>query len=102
MKVLLLMTVLFSGLVAGLFYSYSCSVNLGLKSLPDSEYIKAMQSINIAIQNPVFFISFMGLLLCFPIATYQVYTEPNTAFYLLVTAMAVYFVGVFGITVFCN
>ena len=102
MKVFLFPTVLFSGLVAGLFYAYSCSVNIGLRSLPDSEYLKAMQSINAAIQNPVFFISFMGLLLLFPITAGQLYKQPNDSFYLIVAAMAIYFVGVFGVTVFCN
>jgi uncharacterized membrane protein len=61
MKVLLFFTILLSGLVAGLLYAYSCSVNSGLKNLPDAAYLKAMQSINIAIQNPLFFASFLGL-----------------------------------------
>ena len=44
-------TILLCGLVAGLLYSYSCSVNSGLKTFADNEFIKAMQAINIAIQN---------------------------------------------------
>jgi uncharacterized membrane protein len=63
------------GLLAGLFFSYSYSVNPGLKSLADNEYVKAMQSINIAIQNPYFFISFMGLLFVFPVSTYLMYRQ---------------------------
>ncbi len=103
MKVFLFTTVLFSGLISGLLYAYSCSVNPGLKSLADKEYIKAMQSINIAIQNPYFFISFMGLLLVFPITTYLLYGhQTSVSFYLFVSAMLIYFVGVFGITMFCN
>lgn len=102
MKAFLFISILFSGLVAGLFYSYSCSVNIGLKSLQNSEYIKAMQSINIAIQNPVFFISFMGLLVAFPITTYHLYAQQNASFYLFAAAMIIYFAGVFGVTIFCN
>jgi uncharacterized membrane protein len=102
MKVLLFTTILFSGLVAGLLYGYSCSVNIGLKSLADNEYIKAMQSINIAIQNPIFFVSFMGLLFVFPITTYLLYQQQNIFFYLFVAAMLIYVVGVFGVTIFCN
>lgn len=67
-NIIIFLTILFSGLVAGLFYAYSCSVNPGLKALSDVEYLIAMQSINRAIQNPYFFCSFMGLLLCFPYA----------------------------------
>lgn len=103
MKMLQFATVLLSGLVAGLFYSYSCSVNPGLKSLSDIDYLKAMQSINTAIQNPVFFMSFMGLLLVYPITVFQMYKpNPSFAFYLFLFSMAVYYVGVFGITAFFN
>ncbi len=96
-------TVLFSGLMAGLMYSYSCSVNIGLKALSDEDYVKAMQSINIAIQNPYFFICFMGLLLLFPISSWGVYTTPpTTSFYALLTATLLYCIGVFGVTVVGN
>ena len=43
-----------TALIAGLLYAYSCSVNIGLGRLADAEYISAMQSINKAIQNPLF------------------------------------------------
>lgn len=96
-------TTLLSGLIAGLLYSYSCSVNLGLKTLADEEYIKAMQAINIAIQNPLFFIAFMGLLFAFPFSTYAFYKhQVNSAFYYMLFAMIVYLLGVLGITMFCN
>ena len=102
MKIFLFTTVLFSGLIAGLFYSYSCSVNPGLKLLSNSEYVKAMQSINSAIQNPAFFISFMGLLVTFPVTTFQCYSANTNSLYLLWIAMILYFIGVFGVTIFCN
>src|SRR6187402_1372785 len=95
--------VLGSGLMAGLFYSYSCSVNPGLKALADQEYIKAMQSINSAIQNPLFFVAFMGLLVVFPIAVSLAGRQGmNPSFYYLLFAGVIYFVGVFGVTAFCN
>ncbi len=103
MKVFLFTTVLFSGLVAGLFYSYACSINIGLKTLSNIEYLKAMQSINIAIQNPVFFFSFMGLLVVFPITTVQLYRHQHlNSPHLYVLAMAIYFICVFGVTIFLN
>lgn len=96
-------TLLLSGLIAGLLFSYSCSVNHGLKALADHEYIKAMQAINVAIQNPLFLISFMGLLLVFPISSYMLYKQLiDTSFCLMLLAMIIYFVGVFGITLFYN
>lgn len=96
-------TLLFSGLIAGLLYSYSCSVNIGLKALPDESYLKAMQSINVAIQNPYFFSCFVGLLLLFPLTAWGWYTKPlSPTFYLLLAASILYYIGVFGVTIFGN
>lgn len=96
----LLLTCLTTALIAGLFYGYSCSVNIGLGRLPDREYLAAMQSINIAILNPVFFLSFMGTLILLPASCYLNYGRPT--FMVLVLAMLVYLIGVFGVTVFGN
>jgi uncharacterized membrane protein len=97
------LSLIFGGLIAGLLFSYSCSVNIGLKSLTDIEYIKAMQAINLAIQNPYFFISFIGLLFVLPISSYLMYKQQeNISFYLLILATIIYFIAVFGTTLFCN
>lgn len=96
-------TILFSGLVAGLLFGYSCSVNIGLNKLTDAEYLKAMQSINTAIQNPYFLICFTGLLILFPLTAWQLYSlQPKILFYWLILAAVLYFIGVFGVTVFGN
>jgi uncharacterized membrane protein len=102
-SIVLFITILFSGLVAGLLYSYSCSVNPGLKALSDKEYLHAMQSINRAIQNPVFFISFMGLLLLLPLCSWLSYKQATAIpfMYVLIAAI-VYIVGVIGVTVVGN
>ena len=98
-----IITVLFAGLIAGLLFSYACSVNLGLHHLSDAEYVKAMQAINIEIQNFYFFTVFMGILLLLPISTWLSFSSINkTAFYLWLMATLIYFVGVFGITMFGN
>jgi uncharacterized membrane protein len=90
-------------LIAGLFYAYSCSVNLGLRELSDTQYVAAMQSINRAIQNPAFFLSFMGTLLLLPVCTYVHYGQPYTSrFLLLLSATLIYAIGVFGVTMFIN
>ncbi len=96
-------TILFAGLIAGLFFSYSCSVNIGLKALPDETYLKAMQSINAAIQNPYFFLCFMGLLFLLPVNAWLVYDQRDkTSFYFVLAAAVFYFLGVFIVTVFGN
>jgi uncharacterized membrane protein len=48
------------GLLAGLFYAYACSVIPGLSNASDRSFVDAMQQINKAIENPVFFLTFLG------------------------------------------
>lgn len=91
------------GLMAGLFYSYSCSVMPGLKRVSDKEFIAAMQSINRAIQNPVFFLSFFGSLLLLPLSAWLKYSSPATpVFWLILAAACLYIIGAFGVTIFGN
>ncbi|APE38275.1 hypothetical protein BOX37_12540 [Nocardia mangyaensis] len=52
-----------TGLMAGFFYTYSCSVMLGLDLVGDRAFIDTMQSINATVRNPWFGISFFGALL---------------------------------------
>lgn len=88
-----------AGLMAGLFYAYSCSVNPGLHRLPDAGYLAAMQSINRAILNPVFLSVFLGTALLLPLATWASYgTGTNPRFWLMLAAAVCYGVGTFGIT----
>lgn len=97
---ILLTTALASALIAGLFYSYSCSVNPGLGALSDQHYLTAMQSINRVILNPAFFFSFMGTLILLPISTYQHFGTARFSW--LLAATVVYVVGTFGVTMFGN
>lgn len=102
-NIILALTTTTTALIAGLLYAYSCSVNIGLGQLPDAEYISAMQAINRAIQNPLFFISFMGTLFLLPLSTYLHYGQPvSTRFWLLLAATVVYILGVIGVTALGN
>jgi uncharacterized membrane protein len=102
-NIVLAITTTATALIAGLLYGYSCSVNLGLGRLPDAEYISAMQSINKAIQNPLFFISFMGTCILLPISTFLHYGQPiSMRFWLLLAATGVYILGVIGVTFWGN
>jgi uncharacterized membrane protein len=99
----LIIAAVLTGLIAGLFYSYSCSVNPGLGGLSDTSYLAAMQSINRAILNPVFFASFMGTLIFLPVSAYLNRNTPGSStFILLAAAAAVYIIGTFGVTMFGN
>ncbi len=96
---LLLITGVTAALMAGLFYAYSCSVNPGLGRLPDAAYLAAMQSINRAILNPVFFVGFMGPVLLLPLSTWLLFREGvQPAGWWLLAATVTYLLGVFGVT----
>lgn len=92
-----------TALMAGLFYAYSCSVSPGLGRLSDAAYLAAMQSINRAILNPVFFAGFLGTLLLLPLSAWVHYSQPVSGrCLLLLGASVVYVVGVFGVTMLGN
>lgn len=52
-----------TGLTAGLFYAYACSVMPGLRGTDDRTFVEVMQRINIAILNGWFLLGFVGALL---------------------------------------
>ena len=99
----LVLATLATGLVAGVFYAYAISVNLGLAAQPDASYVATMQAINARIQNPMFFASFFGAVL-FLLATLAAHIpRPRSGrFWLVALACALYIVGCFLLTVFVN
>ena len=49
-----------TGLMAGIYFAYACSVMLALGRTADRTFVEVMQKIDVAIQNPVFFAAFFG------------------------------------------
>ncbi len=96
-------TILTTGIIAGLFFSWSVSVMPGLRKVTDREFIAAMQAMNRAILNPLFLICFMGALILLAISCFSFYQKPfATEYYLLLTATILYLAGVIGITFIGN
>lgn len=99
----LILAIMSTALIAGLYYSYSCSVNPGLGNLGNRDYLIAMQSINRAILNPAFFASFIGTLILLPLAAWLNCTSMQSPrFLFLLAATLVYAIASFGLTVFGN
>ena len=48
------------GLLAGLFYAFDVAVMPGLTGADDGTLVDAMQQMNDAIENPAFFLTFLG------------------------------------------
>ncbi|WP_395298025.1 DUF1772 domain-containing protein [Kitasatospora hibisci] len=57
-----------TGLSAGLFYAYACSVMPGLRGTEDRTFIEVMQRINVAILNGWFLLGFVGALVTTAVA----------------------------------
>ncbi|MET7701153.1 anthrone oxygenase family protein [Streptomyces sp. NPDC005485] len=64
------------GLIAGVFYIFACDIMPSLARSDDRVYIEVMQNINDVIQNPVFFLSFMGALLLTAVSAWQLRGSP--------------------------
>jgi uncharacterized membrane protein len=102
-QLILIATATATALIAGLFYAYSCSVNIALSKLSDEGYVAVMQSINREIQNPLFFTSFMGTLFLLPLSTWMQYrVGVSPTFFLLLAATAIYIIGAFIVTMAGN
>jgi uncharacterized membrane protein len=100
---LLIVTAVATALTAGLFYAWSCSVTPGLALVDDATYITAFRAMNRAIQNPVFFATFMGTAVLLPVSAFLQYRQgTQMQFWLLLAASAVYLTGVMGVTVAGN
>lgn len=99
----LALATLTTGLAAGFFYAYACSVTLGLALLPDDRYVAAMQAINATVRNGVFALSFFGALLCLALAfTAHLSTWPSGRAKLSLLALALYGLGGFALTLGVN
>ncbi|MFG2332309.1 DUF1772 domain-containing protein [Streptomyces sp. NPDC048604] len=60
-----------TGLVAGVWLAYVCSVMPALGRSDDETFVEVMRNINDVIQNPVFFTPFFGALVLTGIAAWQ-------------------------------
>ncbi|MCG6190058.1 anthrone oxygenase family protein [Maribellus maritimus] len=97
---ILIITIIFSGLMAGLFYSWSISVTPGLAKINNVSYLRAFQSMNRAIINPLFFVVFFGLVILLPLLSYLSYqTSISNQFWYVIFATILYFVGIMGVTI---
>lgn len=99
MAVTVVVAILGSALIAGVFFAFSSFIMKALARLPSSEGMAAMQSINVVVLNPLFLGVFMGtalLSLLVAILAIKGWGLP-AAPYFLVGAL-LYIVGTFLVT----
>jgi uncharacterized membrane protein len=89
----LTLATLTTGLISGFFYTYACSVTLGLALLPDEQYVEAMQAINATVRNGVFAFSFFGAALSLLLALAVHLPRPRSRSFLLTALACVLYIG---------
>lgn len=92
-----------TGIMAGIFFTWSNAVTPGIGRLSDLNYLKALQAMNRAILNLPFYILFIGPVVSLILTTSLFYNSPSTStFQYLLVASLVYIVGVFLVTILGN
>lgn len=99
-SIILIVTTVFSGLMAGLFYAWSISVTPGLAKIDNVSYLQAFQSMNRAILNPLFFVIFFGLVVLLPVLSYSSFQDSvGSQYWYAILATIIYFTGIMGVTI---
>ena len=103
-SILIVVSALGSGLVAGIFFAFSNFVMKALARVPPAQGIAAMQSINVAVLNRWFFAVFFGTASVLSRAWHQftlLRWEKPGAGYLLAGSL-LYLIGTILVTIACN
>lgn len=97
--VTLLLALLATGAMGGLWYGWVVSVIPGTRRVDDRTYVRSMQSINEAILNPGFLAVFVGIpvILALAVVVHFAADQQRRAWWLL-AATITYVVGVLGVT----
>ena len=101
--IILASAILLTGLMAGIFFTWSNAVKPGLGKLSDIEYLRALQSMHRVILNNAFKLIFLGAIITValvPVFYFNLY--PKNIFWLFILTLVIYWVGVFGVTISGN
>lgn len=101
--VLVVLGVLGTGLVAGVFCAFSTFVMRGLAALPPAQGVAAMNAINVSAVRPPFMTLFAGsAVLSAVIAVVTFVLWPDEGTMALLVGSALYLFGSFGLTMVAN
>ncbi|XLS29016.1 DUF1772 domain-containing protein [Flavobacteriaceae bacterium M23B6Z8] len=99
--VVLVLGVFFTGLTAGLCFTWSNAVTPGIGRLNDFGFLSAFQEMNRAIINPSFILVFFGPLMLLFLNAY-LHRNNTLSFWLFLIAALLFFLGVILVTLFGN
>ena len=103
MRVLIVVTAVAAGLMAGFFFAFSAGVMRALARLSPAHGIAAMQSINVAVINPVFLPVFLGTgVACAVLAVWSALDLQRPGSDLVLAGSLLYLAGAFLVTMICN
>ena len=91
-----------SGVMAGLFFVFSNFAMTALGRLPAEQGIAAMQSINVAILNPYFFVAFFGTAILSLVLAAVYFLQGGTGGLWLLAGAAFYLIGIVIVTMVFN
>jgi uncharacterized membrane protein len=103
MHILILLSALGAGLIAGAFFAFSSFIMAALARLPAAHGIAAMQAINITVINPVFMLAFAGTAaagIALAVLAFLDWGDPRA--WKMLMGGALYVFGVFGLTMAMN
>jgi uncharacterized membrane protein len=99
---LLFMTILLTGLTAGLCFTWTNAITPGIGKMDDIGFLQAFQQMNRVIINPLFMIVFFGPFLLNIILIYLKYQNQDKSFWVFVVATTLFILGVAFVTVSKN
>ncbi len=99
---LVFITIIFTGLTAGLCFTWTNAVTPGIGQMDDLGFLQAFQQMNRAIINPTFMMVFFGPVISNIILVCHKYQDPDTSFWVFVAAAVLFILGVAFVTVFKN
>lgn len=91
-----------TGLNAGLFFIFSACIMAALGRLPASGGIAAMNAINDVIQNPLFFVVFLGTAVVALAILVVAFLQGTPGSGFAIAAALVFLVGTIGVTIVVN
>ena len=98
----LVLAILFTGISAGLCFTWSNAVSPGIGKLNNLGFLQSFQQMNRTIINPAFIVVFFGPFLINLLNLYLFKSSSNTLVWLLAVATIIYFIGVVLITILGN
>ena len=97
-----LLTILLTGLTAGLCFTWTNAVTPGIGQLDDTGFLRSFQEMNRAIINPLFILVFFGPFLGHILTVYLKHQNSDGAFWIYLAAAILFILGVVFVTLFKN